>query len=143
MKRAVLFIVFVGWAFVLSAQPSRLPSWITKKPKPSNTTYYYRVTLGEGINYDKAYANAFAKAILESSWKLGVPVDNQDDLKTVEDGVYDNITIGKTQMNLALNKVCEHMEPLQAKVGVKVYILWQVASSGLVSPFFDDFNDCE
>lgn len=142
MKKFSLIILLIGWAFFSNAQP-QIPSWIVKRPIPSNSTYYYRVTMGEGINYDKAYANAFAKAILESSWKLGMPVYNGDDLKAIENGVYDNITIGESQMKIAMNKVCEYSERLKEKTGMKVYILWQIATAGNINPIFDEFNDCE
>lgn len=142
--RKLFFLVFmISWACSSYAQLTKMPSWVNTKPVPSNETFYYRVTRGEGANYDKAYANAFAKAILESSWKLGVEVKNNDDLKTLEDGIYDNITLNERQMNLSMNKVCEYVEPLKGKTGLQMYILWQVASYGNVKPIFDDFNNCE
>ena len=94
MKRELLAVILIGWAFIINAQPLGKPSWVIKRPTSSNSTFYYRVTVGEGINYDKAYANAFAKAILESSWRLGMPVYSGDDLIALENGVYENITIG-------------------------------------------------
>lgn len=99
--------------------------------------------MGEGANYDKAYANAVAKAILESSWKLGLPVNTEDDLKVIENGVLDNITINKSEMNLSMNKVCEYSERMKEKKGTRIYILWQVATSGNVRPLFDEFSNCE
>lgn len=144
MNKVILLVILMDWAFCLNAQSVEKPSWIIQRPTPSNSTFYYRVTVGEGISYDKAYANAFAKAILESSWKLGMPVYSEDDLKAVENGIYDNITIGENQMNIALNKVCEYSERLEKKTGVRIYALWQVAIvAGMVSPMFDEFNDCE
>lgn len=143
MKKLLFLIIMISWAFSSFAQLPKMPSWVNNRPVPSNDTFYYRVTKGEGAIYDKAYANAFAKAILESSWKLGVEVKNSDDLKTLEDGIYDNITLNEKQMNLPMNKVCEYVEPLKGKTGVQMYILWQVASYGNVKPIFDDFNSCE
>ena len=133
----------VSWAFAMNAQLTGIPSWVKTRPSPSNETFYYRVTMGEGTNYDKAYANAFAKAILESSWKLGVEVKSSDDIKTLENGIYENLTLDEKQMNIPMNKVCEYVEPLMGKTGVQIYILWQVASYGNVKPIFDDFNNCE
>lgn len=143
MRKLLFLIIMISWAFYSYAQLPKIPSWVTQKPSPSNETFYYRVTKGEGVNYDKAYANAFAKAILESSWKLGVEVKNSDDIKTLENGIYDNITLNDKQMNIPINKVCEYVEPLKRKTGVQMYILWQVASYGNVKPIFDDFNNCE
>lgn len=143
MKKLLVLTLLVSWAFVMNAQLPGIPSWVKTRPSPSNETFYYRVTMGEGTNYDKAYANAFAKAILESSWKLGVEVKSGDDIKTLEDGIYENITLNDKQMNISMNKVCEYTEPLKGKTGVHLYILWQVASYGNVKPIFDDFNNCE
>lgn len=143
MKKYSLIAVLMGWVLFANAQPVGIPNWIVKRPTPSNSTYYYRVTMGEGINYDKAYANAFAKAILESSWKLGMPVSSGGDLKAIENGIYDNITIGENQMKIAMNKVCEYSERLKEKTGMKVFILWQIAVAGNITPIFDEFNDCE
>lgn len=129
-------------ASVCSQTYNALPKWVTQLPEPSNETYYYRVTHAEGPSYEKAYAKAFATAILESSWKLGVAVDTKNDLQVLEKGITDNINVGETQMVLPLNKVCEYTEKLVTSRGIKIYILWQVARYGNVSPLFDDFRDC-
>ena len=94
-------------------------------------------------NYDKAYANAFAKAVLESSWKLGVEVNTQNDLQTIESNIMSNISVEKSTMILPLNKVCEYVEPQSGRMGVRVYILWQVAKYGNVRPNFEEFTDCD
>lgn len=144
MRKSFFLTLLISWALVSNAQLDTTPSWITQRPTPSNDTYYYRVTRGEGANYDKAYANAFAKAILESSWKLGVEVKSSvDDINTLENGIYDNITMGEKQMNIPMNKVCEYVQGLGTKSGVQIYILWQIASYGNVKPEFDDFNNCK
>lgn len=143
MKKG-LFFLFIGWALFASAQPNIKPQWINNRPQTSSEQmYYYRVTLGEGQNYDKAYANAFAKAILESSWKLGVEVNTQNDLQTIESNIMSNISVEKSTMILPLNKVCEYVEPQSGRMGLRVYILWQVAKYGNVRPNFEEFTDCD
>lgn len=143
MRKALFFLSF-GWALLVSAQPVSRPSWVVNRPQVGiEKLYYYRVTIGEGITYDKAYANAFAKAILESSWKLGVEVNAGSDLKTIEDDITANISVEKSRMNLPMNKVCEFVEPLTGKRGVRIYVLWQVAKYGNVPPNFDEFTNCE
>lgn len=127
-----------------NAKADNKPYWILNRPQTeSSCMYYYRVTQGEGSNYDKAYANAFAKAILESSWKLGVAVNTTDDLNTIEKGITKNISVGSTSMVLPLNKVCEYIEPLTGRMGVRIYILWQVAKYGNRTPNFDEFTKCD
>ena len=144
MKHLVLLVLTIGWVLIINAQPQpNRPDWITRIPKPSekNKTIYYRVTIGEGVDYNKAYANAFAKAILESSWKLGLKVSNENDINTIERSVYNDIVIEPNEMNLPMNKVCEYQENLQTTTGYRLYILWQIATAGNIIPVFEDY-DC-
>lgn len=141
-KKILLTSVLIVWAALGVAQQGR-PSWVSQLPEPGNSTYYYRVTMAEARTHDKAYAKAFAMAILESSWKLGVAVDTKDDMKTVEDGILDNISVQQTEMVIPINKVCEFEEQLNSSMNVRVYVLWQVASEGNRKPEFDTFNNCK
>lgn len=144
MKKILLLVLFSSCALFCSAQLEKMPYWIHTRPQADdNAKYYFRVTSGEGDNYDRAYANAFAKAILESSWKLGVDVNTQDDLQTIEARINDNIKVSKAQMNLQINKVCEYSERLSGRMGIRVYILWQVAKYGNVNPNFEEFTKCK
>ena len=146
MNKSFLFLLAIGWALICNAQPSasKQPSWITNLPKEkAGSYYYYRVTIGEGVDYDKAYAKAFARAIMESSWKLGVDVNTTDDLQTIEEGIMDNVKVAPSHMTLPMNKVCEYTEKLVEKRGIRIYILWQVAKYGNVLPNFDEFTNCE
>lgn len=143
MRYIFFILMFVGMsASVVSQTYSALPRWVTQLPEPSNETYYYRVTHAEANTYEKAYAKAFATAILESSWKLGVTVDTKNDIHVLEKGITENINVAETQMVLPLNKVCEYVEKPTTSRNVKIYILWQVARYGNMSPLFDDFRDC-
>ena len=125
MKRCLLTAICLVWAALAAAQQGR-PSWLVQLPEPGNSSYYYRVTMAEARTYEKAYAKAFAIAILESSWKLGVTVDTKADIQTLEQGILDNISVQQTQMVLPLNKVCEYEEQLNSSMNVRLYILWQV-----------------
>lgn len=144
MKKNILSVLLLVWALTLGAQTNSRPYWITNLPSTKeNSKYYYRVTQGEGLDYDKAYAKAFARAIMESSWKLGLEVNTTDDLATIEKGVTDNVKVVNSHMTLPMNKVCEYTENLVGTRGVRVYILWQVAKYGNVLPNFDEFTKCE
>lgn len=144
MKKALIFSFLLAWALGFSAQASNRPYWITQLPSTSkNSNYYYRVTQGDGIDYDKAYAKAFARAILESSWKLGVEVSKTNDLQTIENDISENVKVADMRMKLPMNKVCEYTEKLEEKRGVRVFMLWQVANYGNVLPNFDEFTKCE
>ena len=140
MRRYISIIVgiFLSASYAL---PIGIPYWVTNIPKSTSNTYYYRVTKAEGKSYEDAYTKAFAMAILESSWKLGVTVNPSASAQTVEQSISSALNIENDAMVLPLNKVCEY----EMKAGTKItlYILWQVARYGNVDPVFEDFSECE
>lgn len=124
-------------------QLSPRPSWITKLPKaPKNAMYYYRVTTAEASTYQQAYAKAFATAILESAWKMGVGVDVSTSIEQLSQDLSASIDNIETRMKLPMNKVCEYSENSTTEMTIKIYILWQVAKYGNIPPDFDTFEDC-
>lgn len=141
--KLVYKIILVCCVLTSTQQIFALPHWVTNIPKTEeNDMYYFRVTLGEGKTYEKAYANAFAKAILESSWKLGLEVKTSDDLNSIQTNVYDSINVASSRMILPLNKVCEFVENASGSANKRVYILWQVAKFGNRPPNFKEFTNC-
>lgn len=144
MKKITLSLLLLVWALVSSAQTNSRPYWINQLPSVSSSgQYYYRVTQGDGVDYDKAYAKAFARAILESSWKLGVEVSKTNDLQSIENGITENVKVADMRMKLPMNKVCEYTEKLEERRGVRVFMLWQVAKYGNVLPNFEEFTKCD
>ena len=127
----------------VNAQQTPMPSWVNSLPKPENETYYFRVTHAEEMTYEKAYVRAFSMAILESSWKMGLPVDAKNDMAAIENGVEENISIRSHQSNLAINKVCEWQTQSVTSNKVILYVLWQVAAAGNIEPKFEEFNKCK
>ena len=91
MKKNIQFVwltLFVLISNTVAAQIGDVPSWVTTIPTPQTKgNFYYRVTMGEGQTYDKAYANAFAKALLEAAWKHGVRVNTQNDMAALENSI--------------------------------------------------------
>lgn len=142
-KMKKLFLMLLLVAGVGASAQEQLPYWVHRLPKPGNDTYYYRVTHAEELSYEKAYVRAFSMAIMESSWKMGLPVDSKDDLAAIEKGVADNISIRSHQSNIALNKVCEWQVKSVTSNKVKLYVLWQVAAAGNIEPQFEEFNNCK
>ena len=134
----LFFLLGIGWAY---SHAQSTPNWVKQRPKAENPTYYYRVTIGEGTTYNMAYSDALAKAILESSWKLGVQVTTNDDLETIKNNIHDNITIGKVESNIPMNKVCEYLEQ-KSSTKFRLYCLWQIGSPGKVVSF-DEYNNCD
>ncbi len=140
-KLSLLLLLLLVGMFGVKAQDNP-PDWVHNLPKPKNDTYYFRVTHAEDMTYEKAYVRAFSMAILESSWKMGLPVDAKDDMATIEQGVEKNLSIRSHQNNIALNKVCEWQAKSVTSNKVILYILWQVAASGNIEPRFEEFSKC-
>lgn len=139
MRKYLVLLVVVFSSLQLFSQR---PQWITNKPSEAEN-YYYRVTMAEAKTYKDAYAEAFAMAILESSWRLGVAVSKTDDLGAIKDDVMENIEVKPRNMNLPMNKVCEYEEKSTSSSNIRLYILWQVAKYGNKEPNFKEFNDCD
>lgn len=136
----VLLLTLTG-VYYADAQ-GNMPYWVNSLPNPANATYYFRVTHAEEQTYEKAYVRAFSMAILESSWKMGLPVDAKNDIATIEKGVDDNLSIRSHQSNIAINKVCEYQYKSESTNKIVLYVLWQVAAAGNVEPQFEEFNKC-
>ena len=136
-----LFMLLIG-TFYANAQDNP-PYWVNHLPKPENGTYYFRVTHAEELTYEKAYVQAFSMAILESSWKMGLPVDAKNDLATIVQGVENNLSIRSHQSHIAINKVCEWQTKSVISNKVVLYVLWQVASSGNIEADFGYFEKCK
>lgn len=143
MKVAYTLILYAILGVLQTVAQNTQPSWINTLPKPENETYYFRVTHAEEQTYEKAYVRAFSMAILESSWKMGLPVDAKNDMATIEKGVENNLTIRSHQSNIAINKVCEYQTKSIATNNVVLYVLWQVAAAGNIEPRFEEFNKCK
>ena len=145
MKRPLLVLLMVfGWALALSAQTSHRPSWIKSPPKPKKGNFYYRVTVAEGADYEKAYTKAFAMAVYESYSRLeGIAVSINSSEDEIEKSIGESITTVSGQMRLPINKVYEFEERRTSAMGVKLYVLWQVANNALEDPLFEDFNKCD
>ena len=149
MKRLILFLcVWAGLSVAVYAQADReMPQWVTNLPSANpQKHYYYRVTMGEGVTYDKAYANAFAKAIMEAKWKLGVHVNVSDDIAALEGQVTSAIDVQEQNMSIPINKVCDWWEEYyqsSTKKHIRLYVLWQVADDGRFEPRFEDYTNCK
>ena len=142
MKKLFLALLLLMAGVLYAEAQETKPYWVNNLPKPGNATYYFRVTHAEEMTYEKAYVRAFSMAILESSWKMGLPVDAKNDMATIENGVEDNLSIRSHQSNIAINKVCEYQTQSVTSNKVVLYMLWQVAASGNIEPRFEEFNKC-
>lgn len=145
-KIGILFLIMFGWALSISAQSSPRPSWINNPPKPSKKgNYYYRVTAAEGRDYESAYTKAFAMAVYESYSRLqGIAVSINSSESDIEKNIEQSIsTVSSGQMRLRINNACHYEEPRTGAMGIKLYVLWQVANNALDEPKFDYYNKCD
>lgn len=142
MRRILLTLILFAASGMAVGQNTSLPYWVNRTPKAENETYYFRVTHATERTYEQAYAKAFSMAILESSWKMGLPVDTKDDMAAIEKGVEGNLSIHSRQSNIAINKVCECQIKSAISDKVTLYILWQVQAAGNIEPDFGYFEKC-
>lgn len=145
MKRIIILIISMVWGLTMSSQTiGSKPTWLKHLPKaPRRAMYYYRVTSAEAKTYEEAYSKAFAIAVYESRWKLGVAVDLNMGVDEHEKEIRNSISIEPSQIRIPLNKVCEFQENSPVNMNIRVHILWQIAKYGNVDPDFDDFTNCE
>lgn len=131
----------------MAAQPGRtLPYWVKELPQAdANKHFYYRVTMAEAATYDKAYANAFAKAAMEAKWRLGANVSFTDDIKSLENSVTEGVNVSQESINIPINKVCDFWEEVHVVKAtfIRIYVLWQIAEDGVRKPQFEDFYKCQ
>lgn len=111
------------------------PSWVSQKPTaPSNSHFYYNVSMGEGANIDKAYEDALRNAMKDAWLKIGGRITTGDGTNT--------ITIEDFTMKLPINPVCKYWLQLYSPNRIRMYVLWQIAEDANVYPKWDDFNQC-
>lgn len=137
-KFTLILFLLIGFSHSLFS----LPTWVNQVPSSNSQTYYYRVTQAEGKDYNEAYTKAFAMAVLESQWKLGVRVHRNDNFDEIQENISKSINVEIMNMNLPLNKVCEYEKKVGSSNKIRLYILWQVARYGNEEPNFDEYTDC-
>lgn len=148
MKNQRVFLLsltlFCSISSILAQAGRDMPQWVLNKPAANVAhNYYYRVTMGEGITYDKAYSAAFAKAMLEASMKIGVRITASADESEITSEISKKISMEDYTMEIPINKVCDFWEEVYSPKRIRLYVLWQVAESALKDPIFDEFNNCE
>lgn len=114
----------------------QLPDWVQSPPSRTHT-YYYRVSQGTGLTEEEAGRKAFAMAIMESAFAIGIPID----MKKLEEAQGDSLlTEASRYVKIPINKVCQYTESLVTRRGYRVYVLCQVANDVHTPPVFKSFN---
>ena len=139
MKKIISSLILV----LLIQSIYALPAWINRVPSSNSETFYYRVTQAEGKDYNEAYTKAFAMAVLESQWKLGVRVHKNDNFEEIQNNISNSINVEIKNMNLPINKVCEYEKSMGSSNRIRLYVLWQVARYGNEEPNFEEFTNCD
>ena len=143
-KIKLIFCIFAlitcGAAHAQQGVPE--PKWVRHTPISTSDKFYYRVTYGEGITYDKAYTKAFAKAIYENSCKQGIYVDVNTTANDIERDIEAKINVDERSMWLFINKVCEYYE-IDSDGKLHMYILWQIGNNGKNKPVYEPFDECD
>lgn len=135
MKRYLCF-VFLHASLILFCMGQGTPQWIQSPPRKAKT-YYYRVSKGEGLTEEVALKKAFAMAIMETAFAIGVSVD----IGQLEKMDGDSLMIESSKfVKIPINKVCQYTEGLITRRGYRVYLLCQVANDAHVTPKFRTFN---
>ena len=141
-KLILCLSVLCLWVSVNAQKGVPEPKWVRRTPISKSDQYYFRVTYGEGKDYDAAYIKAFAKAIYENSCKQGIYVDMASSKDDIERDITTKINVDERSMWLFINKVCEFYE-VDASGGIHMYILWQIGNNGKIKPVFEPFDECD
>lgn len=134
--KTILISLFWGLCVLSVYGQGTMPAWI-QSPPAKTASYYYRVSQGTGLTEEAATKKAFAMAILESAFAIGIPVD----IQKMEQLESDSLLIEASRyVKIPINKVCQHTRELTTQRGYRVYILCQVANNVHESPQFKSFN---
>lgn len=135
MKQIACLLIFVAGTLCTTWAQS-VPAWV-QFPPPRTSTYYYRVSKGTGLTEEAAERQAFAMAIMESAFAIGIPVD----VKRMEQMESDSLLVEASRyVRIPINKVCTYVQSLDVRRGYRAYVLCQVANDPRVMPDFKSFN---
>lgn len=135
MKRYLCLFLLQG-SILFHCMGQNMPQWI-QSPPCKTETYYYRVSQGVGLTEEAALKKAFALAIVESAFAIGVFVD----ISQLEKMDGDSLMIEASKfVRIPINKVCQYTEELITRRGYRVYVLCQVANDVHILPDFKTFN---
>ena len=113
------------------------PDWVRKLPQArAGAAYYYRTANATGLNVETARTKALNEIMEKSAYAMGTPQRIQRDSVTGELVVSHR----KIVSHIPVNVVCEYVEPLIERNGVRVYLLCQV-SNDVSIPKYNVF-DC-
>jgi hypothetical protein len=104
---------------------------------PKTETYYYRIAQATAKTEEIALKKAFAMAIYESAFAVGMPVDMKK-LEHIDDDT--TFIMVSKYVNIPINVVCRYVEELFSPRGYRAYLLCQVANMAGTIPKYKTFN---
>jgi hypothetical protein len=136
MKYRLLIACLLCAGLSATSVAQSYPQWLISLP-PKTETYYYRVAQATAQTEEAALKKAFAAAIYESAFAIGIAVD----LSRIEKMAADSSEIAVARfVNIPVNKVCQHTEALTTRRGYRAYVLCQVAGDVRIKPKYKTYN---
>jgi hypothetical protein len=138
MKRTIrrLMLIVICYCFVVLCYAQSNPEWLRVLP-PRTETYYYRVSQAIAKTEEAALKKAFAMAIYESAFALGISVD----LQKLEQMSDDSSSLSLSRyVNIPINVVCRYVEETFSPKAYRAYLLCQVANKAGTIPKYKTFN---
>ena len=120
-------------------RPKFIPDWVLTTPTASNQTFRYVVESGEGATEREAENMALARVYQNVANATGQPISSAEINQALQTG--STFEVIEKKMRIPMIKLCTF--PFrQNNDTYKVFVLYQVASAGNVTPMFDSYNDC-
>lgn len=135
-----LLIVSLLCCSIVELQSQDLPAWVTKLPKAGNDTYMYVIESAVGETENDARNQANIQVLKKTIDRLGQAVSSSAVYEAIQKGV--DLEVISQDFKIPINNVCEHFVILKDGK-VRMYILYQVAKTGNVTPVWDEFRGCK
>ena len=120
-------------------RPKFIPDWVIQTPIASNQTFRYVVESGEGTTERDAENMALARVYQNVANATAQPISSAEINQALQTG--STFEVIEKKMRIPMIKLCTF--PFrQNNDTYKVFVLYQVASAGNVTPMFDSYNDC-
>ena len=121
-------------------RPKFIPDWVLQTPIASNQTFRYVVESGEGTTERDAENMALARVYQNVANATAQPISSAEINQALQTG--STFEVIEKKMRIPMIKLCTFPIRQNNDTYYKVFVLYQVASAGNVTPMFDSYNDC-
>lgn len=119
-------------------KPVFQPDWIYEVPKASNGTFRYIVEHGEASTEREAMNLAIARVYQNVANATGQAISTEEINQALQSG--SSFDVIEKKMLIPIVKICDF--PISKGGIYKVYVLYQAAVAGNITPIFDTYTDC-